>query len=162
MKWQRFFRGLAAFAILVALHYTARPLLGWRVNVDFLVIAVLLMSVRMRPGAAALLGFGTGLVADSLSPTVFGAGAMAMSVIGFGASWLKAVFFADNVLLHASFFFAGKWVHDFVYLIAERRSGFVELLAQLFIWTPLSAALTAVVGVFIILVFRATFEPQTT
>jgi rod shape-determining protein MreD len=160
MKWGRWLKGVLAFAVLVTLHYTVRPLLGLRVSVDFLVIAVLLMSVRTRPGAAALLGFATGLVSDALSPSAFGAGALAMSLIGFAASRLKAVFFADNILLHASFFFAGKWVHDFVYLVVDRQATLLALAAQLFVWTPLSAALTALVGVFLIVVFRATFEPQ--
>ena len=34
-----------------------------------------------------------------------------MTVVGFAASWLKAVFFADNLALNAFFFFLGKWVY---------------------------------------------------
>jgi uncharacterized membrane protein YeaQ/YmgE (transglycosylase-associated protein family) len=93
MSAARALRAVAAFAVLVALHYAVRPLLGWRVMMDFLVIAVLLMAVRVRPAFAALLGFATGLIADALSPTALGAGALAMTLIGFAASWLKAVFF---------------------------------------------------------------------
>ena len=40
-----------------------------------------------------------------------------MSVVGFAASWLKAVFFADNLALHALFFFVGKWAFDMLYLL---------------------------------------------
>ncbi len=69
MRWHVTLRVVIAFVLLVALHYTVRPLLGWRVSMDFLVIAVLLMAVRVRPGAAAMIGFATGLVADSLTPT---------------------------------------------------------------------------------------------
>ncbi len=160
MNSGRFFRGAFAFVLLVMLHYSVRPLLGWRVNGDFLVIGVLLMAVRMRPGYAALLGFLTGLVADSLAPTAFGAGALAMTGIAFTASWLKAVFFADNVVLHAFFFFVGKWAFDIVYTLAEHRLTFSEMLVQLLLWSPLSAALTAVVGVVLLLVFKSAFEPQ--
>ena len=81
MSWTRTARAVIAFALLVLLHYTVRPLLGWRTPVDFLVIAVLLSAVRVRPGAAALIGFCTGLVADSLTPSAFGAGALAMTAI---------------------------------------------------------------------------------
>jgi rod shape-determining protein MreD len=162
MKCGRFFRGAAAFLVLVTLHYTLRPLLGWRISPDFLVMAVLLMAVRMRPGAAAVLGFLTGLVADALIPAAFGAGALALAAIGYGASWLKAVFFADNVLLHASFFFLGKWAHDLVYLVAERRLSGMEIVAQALLWSPLAAAMTAVVGVLFLILFRTALEPQAT
>jgi len=162
MRWRRRAKAVGVFLVLVALHFTIRPLLGWRVSMDFLVIAVLLMSVRLRPGSAALLGFATGIAADSLTPTSFGAGALAMTTIGFGASWLKAVFFADNILLHAIFFFLGKWAYDLVYVLAERRVGMDQLAAQLLFWSPLTAALTAITGVAFMLLFRTTLEPQTT
>ncbi|MFN8572590.1 MAG: rod shape-determining protein MreD [Gemmatimonadaceae bacterium] len=160
MRLAPFLRGVLAFAILVTLHYSIRPLLGWRVGMDFLVIAVLLTAVRVRPGVAAVLGFLTGLVADSLSPSAFGAGALAMTGIAFTASWLKAVFFADNVVLHAFFFFVGKWAYDIVYVLAERRMGVTEAAIQLLLWSPLSAALTAMVGLLLLVTFRSVLEPQ--
>ena len=160
MSWRRAVALIVAFLILVTLHYTVRPLLGWRASIDFLVIAVLLLSVRMRPGAAAALGFITGLVSDSLTPDTLGAGALAMSVVGFAASWLRAVIFADNVVLHAFFFFIGKWVFDLIYLIIARGAPPLELLAQAGVWSPLSAALTAATGVFVMLAYRMTLDPQ--
>ena len=160
MNWRRGVALVVAFLILVTLHYTIRPLLGWRASIDFLVIAVLLLSVRMRPGAAALLGFLTGLVSDSLTPATLGAGALAMSVVGFAASWLRAVIFADNVVLHAFFFFIGKWVFDLIYLIVAHSTPPLELLAQAGVWSPLSAALTAAAGVFVMLAYRMTLDPQ--
>jgi rod shape-determining protein MreD len=162
MTWRRSTRAVGIFLVLVALHYTVRPLLGWRVSMDFLVIAVLLTSVRVRPGGAALVGFLTGLIADSIAPTSFGAGALAMTVVGFGASWLKAVFFADNVLLHGFFFFVGKWVYDLLYTLVGPRTGAGDVLTQLLLWSPLAAIATALTGVLIILLFRATLEPATT
>lgn len=160
MNWRRGVALVVAFLILVTLHYTVRPLLGWRASIDFLVIAVLLLSVRMRPGAAALLGFLTGLVSDSLTPATLGAGALAMSVVGFAASWLRAVIFADNVVLHAFFFFIGKWVFDLIYLIVAHSAPPLQLLAQAGVWSPLSAALTAATGVFVMLAYRMTLDPQ--
>jgi rod shape-determining protein MreD len=160
VNWRRAIALTAAFLILIALHYTVRPLLAWRASIDFLVIGVLLLSVRMRPGAAALLGFVTGLISDSLTPATLGAGALAMSVIGFAASWLRAVIFADNVMLHAFFFFVGKWTFDLIYLIVARSAPPMELLAQAGVWSPLSAALTATAGVFVMLLYRMTLDPQ--
>ncbi len=160
MNWRKAVALVVAFLILVTLHYTVRPLLGWRASIDFLVIAVLLLSVRMRPGAAALLGFLTGLVSDSLTPATLGAGALAMSVVGFAASWLRAVIFADNVVLHAFFFFIGKWAFDLIYIVVARGAPPLELLAQAGVWSPLSAALTAAAGVFVMLAYRMTLDPQ--
>ena len=160
MNWRRVTALTVAFMILVTLHYTIRPLLGWRVSIDFLVIAILLLSVRMRPGAAAALGFVTGLIGDSLTPATLGASALAMSVVAFTASWLRAVIFADNVVLHVFFFFVGKWTFDLIYLVVARGAPPMELLAQAGVWSPLSAALTAAVGVFVMLAYRMTLDPQ--
>ena len=160
MRSKSTFKTVAVFFLLLALHYTVRPLLAWRVSIDFLVIGVLLLAVRLRPGNAALLGFATGLVADSLTPTTFGAGALALTGLGFAASWLKAVFFADNVVLHAVFFFLGKWAYDVVYVIAARQASPMEVLSQMLLWSPLAAILTAVAGVAIMMAFRVTLEPQ--
>ena len=160
MNWRRVGALTVAFLILVTLHYTIRPLLGWRASIDFLVIAILLLSVRMRPGAAAALGFITGLIADSLTPATLGASALAMSVVAFTASWLRAVIFADNVVLHAFFFFVGKWTFDLIYLVVARGAPPMELLAQAGVWSPMSAALTAAVGVFVMLAYRMTLDPQ--
>ena len=38
----------------------------------------------------------------------FGAAALGMAIVGFGASWLKAVFFADNLALNGFFLFLGE------------------------------------------------------
>ena len=114
----------------------------------------------MRPGAAAVIGFITGLVADSLSPLSFGAGALAMSAVGFSASWLKAAVFGDNLFLQAVFLAAGKWSFDVLYLVAERRLGVGDMAVQLLLWSPLSAVLTGIVGVLIVLTFRLSMESR--
>ena len=143
-----------AFIALVLLHFTLRPLLGWRAPIDFLVIAVLLVAVRMRPGLAAVLGFVIGLASDALTPSAFGSGALGMSVVAYLASWLKAVFFADNIALSAMFFFVGKWTFDALYLVSERRLQGPELVMQLLLWSPLAATVTALSGVLLLLLLR--------
>lgn len=160
MTLSGFLRATASFALLVILHYTLRPLLGWRAPMDFLLLAVVLIAVRVRPGWGALLGFAVGFVTDSLTPSALGAGAVAMTLVGYAASWLKAVFFADNLALNAFFFFAGKWVFDLVYFLLERRLGGLELVQQLTVWSPLAAAGTAVAGVLLLLLMRPLLDPE--
>ena len=161
MNWQAV-RTLIAFVILVVLHYTLRPLLAWRAAADFLVIALLLASVRVRPGVAALIGFAMGIVADSLSLGAFGSAALAMTLVAFVAAWLKAAFFADNLWLNAFFFFLGKWAFDIVYLLSSKRVQGAQLAIELFLWSPLSAAVTALAGVVMLMILRPLLEPRAT
>jgi rod shape-determining protein MreD len=151
-------RGLLTFLVLVLLHYTLRPLLGWRAPIDFLLLAVITAAVRMRPAGGALLGFCIGLIADALSPAALGAGALGMSVVGYTAAWLKAVFFAESLPLNALFFFLGKWAFDIIYFAAEHRLQGIELVQQLVLWSPLSAAATALAGVLVLLLLRPFLE----
>ena len=154
MRPTDFVRTLLAFVILVMLHFTLRPLLGWRAGPDFLVIATLLVAIRVRPGAAALIGLCVGLVADSVDIHVFGAGALAMTAIGFTASWLKAVFFADDVVLNALFFFCGKWAFDVIYLLAAHQTSGGSLLVEILVWSPLKGVVTALFGLLTLLILR--------
>jgi rod shape-determining protein MreD len=133
--------------------------LEWRTSIDFLLIALLLAAVRMRPGAAAVLGFAMGLVADSLSVGAFGA-TLAMTVVGFAASWLRAVVFAENLVLHAAFFFAGKWLFDIIFLLVERRIKGLDLVFQLLIWSPLTAMVTALAGLLVLIIMRPMLDTQ--
>jgi len=160
MKPAELARTLLAFVVLIVLHYTVRPLLGWRAAPDFLVIALLVVSIRVRPGTAAVVGLCVGLISDALDLQAFGAGALAMSVVGFAASWLKAVFFADDIILNALFLFAGKWAFDIIYLLTEHQYGFGELLLQLLVWSPLSALVTAAFGMLALLLLRPILKPQ--
>jgi rod shape-determining protein MreD len=162
VSWTGAVRTALVCLILIVLHYTLRPLLGWRASIDFLLIAMVFGAVRMRPAGAAVYGFIIGLAADSLTLGAFGAGALAGTLVGFAASWLKAVFFADNLALNAFFLFIGKWAFDLVYVLMERRMGGTEMLMQIIVWSPLAAAVTAFAGVVAIAVLRPILEVRTT
>jgi rod shape-determining protein MreD len=152
--------GLAVlFVVLVVLHYSLRPLLDWRAPADFLVIGVLLVSVRVRTGTAAVFGLLAGLVADALAPSAFGASALAFTIVGAGASWLKEAFFGEHVALNAAFLVAGKLAFDIVYLMAEGRLTGSDLLWQIALWSSLSAIVTALTGLAVMLLFRPLLEP---
>jgi rod shape-determining protein MreD len=146
--------------LLIVLHYTVRPLIGSRISLDFMVVAVLLLAVRVRPGIAALIGFAAGLIADSMVPLSFGAGALAMSAVGSGASWLKATVFGDNILQQVFFLAAGNWAFDTLYLVVERRLGLFDLAVQLLLWSPLSAIATGVAGALIVMTFGISLESR--
>jgi rod shape-determining protein MreD len=150
-----------AIVILILLDFSVRPILGWRAEIDFRIIALLLAAVRLRPGSAAVVGCIMGLVFDSLTPHAFGAGALAMTVVGYMASWLKAVFFADNLALNGFFFFAGRWAFAILYVLAAHQANGVELVQQLLVWAPLSAAATAGAGVVLLVLLRPLLEPAT-
>jgi len=158
VNWTSAVRTAIVCLILIVLHYTLRPLLGWRASIDFLLIALVFGAVRMRPAGAAVYGFVLGIAADSLALGAFGAGALAATIVGFAASWLKAVFFADNLALNAFFLFIGKWLFDLVYVLMERRMHGVEMLMQIIVWSPLAAAVTALAGTIAITMLRPILE----
>ena len=139
-------------ALLVALHFTLRPLLDWRAGVDFLVIGVLVIAVRVRPGIAAVAGLLLGAAVDAMSPEALGAGALAMTLMAYGASRLKTAFFADDLGLNAVFVFLGKVFYDTVLTLAEGRMSGMTLVWQMVAWTPLSALATAAVGLVVLAV----------
>jgi rod shape-determining protein MreD len=161
VNWTTVARTAIVCLILVVMHYTLRPLLGWRASIDFLLIALVLGSVRMRPAGAAIYGLILGLTADSLVHDAFGAGALAATIVGFSASWLKAVFFADNLALNGFFLFIGKWLFDLVYVLMERRMHGTEMVMQVIVWSPLAAAVTALAGVVAVTLLRPILEVRT-
>lgn len=153
-------RAWIGFALLIAAHFAVRPLFAGPVSVDFALIAMLFASVRMRPGLAALTGFLIGVVLDALAPGSFGAAALVLTLLGFGASWLKAVFFADHVALTGLFIFGGKWTFDIAMTLLTGTKAGGSLLVALLLWAPLSAAATAVTAVLLLTLLRPLYRPQ--
>lgn len=146
----------AVVLLLVALHFVLGPFFDPldRAAPDLLLLALLVFSIRARPGQAAIAGFGVGLVVDSLMRVAFGAGALAHTTVGYLAAWGKAVFFAENLLVNAVFFFMGTWVRDALVLVAGRHVEQSAMFWQLVFWSPLKALTTAIVGVLVLTVFR--------
>jgi len=139
---------------LLALQFYARPRL-WDgpSSPDFLVIGLLLLSIRSRPGAAALLGFCVGLVADVLTPAHFGAGMLSHTVVGYLAAQGRALVFADNLLVTAGLFASGLWLRNAILLLAS-NSDRAQLVSALLVWSPLQALTTALAGLVIVILFR--------
>ncbi|HEX9727069.1 MAG TPA: rod shape-determining protein MreD [Gemmatimonadales bacterium] len=146
---------LTVVALLIVLHFALRPWLGSpRAAPDFLLLALLVYAIQARPGAAAIAGFVVGILSDALTPVAFGSGMLAYTVVGYLAAWGKAIFFAENLVVMAGFFFAGTVVRDVLVLLWGGQVTGGALLWQLGVWTLLKGLTTAVVGVGALLVFR--------
>ncbi len=139
-------------AILVAAHFYVRPWFG-RAGPDLVMLALMLVAIRSRPGTAAVVGFVVGLTADILTPARFGAGALAHTIVGYLAAWGRAVFFPDNLLVNAGLFAAGLWVRNLIVLITSSATP-GDLAESLLIWSPIQALSTAVAGVIVVVMFR--------
>jgi rod shape-determining protein MreD len=147
-------RLILVFLLLLVLHFYVRPRFGdSRAAPDFLAMAVLFFALRSRPGEAAIAGLVTGLLVDSLTPARFGAGALAHTVVGYLASWGRAVFFADNVVVTAGFFAVGTWLRNLLVLLASGTSG-GDFLVQALFWSTLQALTTAACGTALVVLLR--------
>ncbi|MDH5283394.1 MAG: rod shape-determining protein MreD [Gemmatimonadota bacterium] len=144
----------AVLALLVVLHFALRPRLGApQIAPDFLLLALMLYAIRSRPGSAALAGFIVGLVGDAMVPARLGAGALAHTVVGYLASWGRAVFFPDNLFVNGVAIAVGAWARNAIQLLAS-GGGTGGLMVQLFVYAPLQALLTAVTGAVALVVFQ--------
>jgi rod shape-determining protein MreD len=160
MSSNRVSRGqlLLVMLLLVGLQFYVRPRL-WdaRISPDFLLIALMLFAMRSSPGLGALAGFAVGLIADTLTPARFGAGALAHTLVGYLASWGRAVFFADNMLVNAGFVAAGLWLRDFLVLMAS-GTNHRQMLIELTLYSPLQALTTAGLALIVLVTFRSMFS----
>jgi rod shape-determining protein MreD len=149
---------LVVMLLLIVLQFYLRPRL-WdaRISPDFLLIALMLFAMRSSPGMAALAGFAVGLIADTLTPARFGAGALAHTLVGYLASWGRSVFFADNMLVNAGFVAAGLWLRDLIVLVAS-GTDHRQLLTELTLYSPLQALTTAGFALVVLVTFRSMFS----
>jgi rod shape-determining protein MreD len=145
----------AVLLLLLAAHFWLRPrVFPGRFAPDLVLVALLFFAIRSRPGAGAVAGFLVGLLTDAVAPTTFGAAAFSLTIVGYAAGWLKAVVFADNLLVTAVFVFAASWLRDLLELVASTalRSG--ALGTQLLVLSPGSALSTSAAAVVALLLFR--------
>lgn len=144
--------------LMVLLQFYVRPRLwGPRVSPDFLFLGLMLVALRSSPGIAALTGFLIGLAADALTPARFGVGMLVNTVIGYLASWGRAVFFADNILVNAAFVGVGLWVRDLLTLLLS-GAGDRPILPELTVYSPLEALATAAFALLVLLASRQWFS----
>ena len=154
-------RLMVAVLVLIVAHFVLRPLLGDRIEIDFLVLALLLLSIRVRPGVGALLGLLLGAAADAAAPSGFGSAMLAMTLVGYVTSWLKAAFFAENAVLDGVVIFASAWSVMLIRLLLSGRGFEAGFAISALVWAPLSAAATAVIGALLFAMLRPLLKPAT-
>ncbi len=152
-------RLMVAVSILVVAHFILRPLLGDRIEIDFLVLALLLLSIRVRPGVGALLGLIMGAASDAAAPAGFGSGMLALTLVGYVTSWLKAAFFAENAILDGIVIFTSAWGVILLRLFLSGRGFEAGSAVSALVWAPLSAAATAIAGAILFAVLRPLLKP---
>jgi rod shape-determining protein MreD len=145
----------AALLILVAAHVVLRPRFApSRYAPDLVLVALLFLAIRTRPAVGAIAGFAVGLLSDAVAPTTFGAGAFALTIVGFAAGWLKAVVFADNLLVNALIVFAASWLRDVLQIAASNQLRGGALGMQLLVVSPAAALSTAAAAIVALFVLR--------
>jgi rod shape-determining protein MreD len=153
------YRFYVILLVLVALQFTVRSRLGDdRVAPDFLLLALLIYSIRAQPGRGAAAGFLVGLLRDALTPASFGAGALAHTLVGYLSAWGKVVFFAENLFVNGCLLFAGTWFRNLVLALASGQMKGGMLGWEMLVWAPLQSLTTAAVGVVVLWVFRRTMS----
>ena len=152
-------RLIVAVSVLIIAHFVLRPLLGDRIEIDFLVLALLLLSIRVRPGVGAVLGLLLGAASDAAAPAGFGSAMLALTLVGYITSWLKAAFFAENAVLDGIVIFASAWGVIVIRLLLSGRAFETGFAVSALVWAPLSAATTAVVGALMFAVLRPLLKP---
>ena len=77
--------------LLVLLQFTVRSHLGGdRVAPDFLLLALLIYTIRAEPGKSAAAGFVIGILRDAMTVVSFGAGAAGWNGVRTNSRWSAA------------------------------------------------------------------------
>ena len=148
-------------SLLVILHFTVRSHLGGdRVAPDFLLLALMIYTIRAEPGKSAAAGFMIGLLRDAMTPISFGAGALAHTLVGFFSSWAKAVSSAEHVFVKGCLFFAGTRLRNLIVLLVSGKLQSSQVAWELLVWSPLQGLSTAIVGVVVLWFFRGWLSPR--
>jgi hypothetical protein len=84
---------------------------------------------------------------------------LALTLVGYVTSWLKAAFFAENAVLDGIVIFACAWGMILIRLFLSGRGFEAGAAVTALVWAPLSAAATAVVGAVLFTVLRPLLKP---
>lgn len=134
--------GLAVAALVVA-HFLLRPLwVRLPVAPDLLVGGLLVATLRLRAGHAALLGFALGLLESGMALDGLGRYALVLTLLGYLGARARDLLFADARFYVVSYLFVGTWIGRVALLLMGTT---VPGPMRLVVGSAVSAALTAAV-----------------
>lgn len=145
---------VALVAGLVVLHFLLRVGLGLGMLApDLLLVAFLLASRRLRPGWAAGLGFGLGLLEGAVFYNV-GVPSLVLTVLGYGAARSREWLASEGPVYLFAFLFLGKLAYDLALMgvaavVAEPDPSWAQLLVSV-----VQAVYAGGVGVAVVAAYR--------
>jgi len=147
--------------LLVLLQFTVRSHLGGdRIAPDFLLLALLIYTIRAEPERAPPPDSCSGLLRDALTPASLRRPApWRTRWWDSSSSWAKAVFFAEHVFVKGCLFFAGRGSATSSCARLRKLQG-SQVAWELLVWSPLQGLTTAVVGVAVLWFFRGWLSPR--
>lgn len=130
-------------ALLILVHFTFHRFFErWPIAPNLLIGGLLLASLHLRSGHAALLGFALGLLEAAMGLEGMGTISLVLVVVAYLAARSRDLLFSDARFYTPIYLFVGTWVTEIGLLLAM-RGGPDPLLAL--VLTPVSALSTALV-----------------
>jgi cell shape-determining protein MreD len=132
-----------AVVALVVAHFLLRPFwVGLPVGPDLLVGALLVGTLRLRAGHAALFGFALGLLESAMALEGLGGYALALTLLGYLGARSRDLLFADARFYVFSYLFVGTWIgHAALQLLGTTSPGIPVLV----LGSAATAAITSLV-----------------
>jgi rod shape-determining protein MreD len=107
---------LLILAIGIMLQTTFARFFVGRMNVDFVLVAVVYVALSFGPVAGLLGGTVAGLAQDALSGGILGIGGLTKTIVGFLAGTIGAQFIVSSALPRFVMFFTASLVHSAVFM----------------------------------------------
>lgn len=102
---------MTAVGVLLLLHFLLHPwLTGLPAGPDLLIGGLLLAALRVRAGAAAVLGFALGPLEAAMLLDDPGVYALVLTATGYVAARSRDVLFADAAMFVIVYLFLGTWI----------------------------------------------------
>ncbi len=131
--------------VLAFLNFGLGPVFdSWYFSPNLLACAVLISARELRPGTAAMVGFGLGLLEDSIAVSYFGLATLLLTLLGFLGSLTRDLFLGEEPLFMGTYLFVGTWVYEAVSYLVMGGGG--DTATYLLVQTPLDALATAAIG----------------
>ena len=139
--------------MLAFLHFALRPVIDpWFARPNLLVCAVLVAALKLRPGAAAGVGFALGLLEDAWSLADLGMSALLLVLMGYLGSRTREQFVGEEPLFMGTYMFIGTWLYQAAVYLRLGAGG--DALSYLLVQSPLDALATSAVGYVALLLVR--------